>query len=114
MQNLYGCKTYCVLVSVKQNDLLRFIMELDVWYYMIMKDIIQLMIELDILLVKKVVLKIVKNSIEKILTFHNAIILIKSIVSDNKYDYYYNIFFKKFLYKVKSNIQNFQINVFRL
>ena len=66
------------------------------------------------LIVKKVVLKIVKNSIEKILTFHNAIILIKSIVSDNKYDYYYNIFFKKFLYKVKSNIQNFQINVCRL
>ena len=60
------------------------------------------------------VLKIVKNSIEKILTFHNAIILIKSIVSDNKYDYYYNIFFKKGLYKDKSNIQNFQINVCRL
>ena len=63
---------------------------------------------------KKVVLKIVKNSTEKILTFHNAIILIKSIFSDNKYDYYYNIFFKKGLYKDKSNILTFQINVCRL
>ena len=34
-----------------------------------------------------------------ILTFHNAIILIKSVANKNKNNYYYNIFFKKGLYK---------------
>ena len=33
------------------------------------------------------------------LTFHNVIILIKSVVSKNKNDYYYNIFLEKGLYK---------------
>ena len=42
-------------------------------------------------------------SIEKILTFHNIIKLIKSVVNKNKSEYYYNIFFEKGLYKVKSN-----------
>ena len=40
--------------------------------------------------------------IEKILTFHNAIILIKSVINKNKNHYYYNTFFKKGLYKDKS------------
>ena len=33
--------------------------------------------------------------IEKILTFHNLIILIKSVVNKNKNEYYYNIFLEK-------------------
>ena len=33
--------------------------------------------------------------IEKILTFHNVIILIKSVVNKNKNEYYYNIFLEK-------------------
>ena len=33
--------------------------------------------------------------IEKILTFHNAIILIKSVVNKNKNEHYYNIFLEK-------------------
>ena len=37
--------------------------------------------------------------IEKILTFHNVIILIKSVVNKNKNKYYYNIFLEKGLYK---------------
>ena len=36
--------------------------------------------------------------IEKILTFHNVIILIKSVVIKNKNDYYYNIFLEKVSY----------------
>ena len=39
---------------------------------------------------------------EKILTFHNVIILIKSVVNKNKSEYYYNIFLEKDLYKDKS------------
>ena len=34
-------------------------------------------------------------AIEKILTFHNVIILIKSVVIKNKNDCYYNIFLEK-------------------
>ena len=34
-------------------------------------------------------------SIEKILTFHNIIMLIKSVVKKNKNEYYHNIFLDK-------------------
>ena len=45
--------------------------------------------------------------IEKILTFHNVIILIKSVVNKNKKEYYYDIFLEKGLYKDKSNTEYF-------
>ena len=48
---------------------------------------------------------------EKILTFHNIIILIKSVVDKNKNNYYYNIFLEKGSYKDKSNTQYFWMNV---
>ena len=41
--------------------------------------------------------------IEKILTFHNVIILIKSVVNKNKSKYYYKIFLEKVSYKDKSD-----------
>ena len=40
-------------------------------------------------------------------TFHNGIILIKSVFNKNKNEYYYNIFLGKVLYKDKSNTQYF-------
>ena len=43
--------------------------------------------------------------IEKRLTFHNVIILIKSVVNKNKNEYYYNIFLEKGLYKDKSEFK---------
>ena len=45
--------------------------------------------------------------IEKVLTFHNVILLIKSVVNENKNHYYYNIFLEKGSYKDKSNTQYF-------
>ena len=45
--------------------------------------------------------------IEKILTFHNVIIRIKSVVNKNKNEYYYNIFLEKGSYKDKSNTEYF-------
>ena len=45
--------------------------------------------------------------IEKILTFHNVTILIKSVVNENKNKYYYNIFLEKGSYKDKSDSQYF-------
>ena len=45
--------------------------------------------------------------IEKIMTFYNVIILIKSVVNKNKNEYYYNIFLEKGLYKDKSNTEYF-------
>ena len=41
--------------------------------------------------------------IEKILTFHNVIIHIKSVVNQNENSYYYDIFLGKGLYEDKSN-----------
>ena len=46
-------------------------------------------------------------SILKILTFHDVIILFKSIVDRNKNKYYYNMFLQKGLYNYKSNKQYF-------
>ena len=45
--------------------------------------------------------------IQKILTFHNVIILIKSVVKKNKNEYYYNIFLEKGSYKNKSDTRYF-------
>ena len=44
---------------------------------------------------------------EKILIFHNVIILIKSVVNKNKNNYYYNTYLEKGSYKDKSNKQYF-------
>ena len=46
-------------------------------------------------------------SIVKISTFHNVIIIIKSVVYENKNKYYYTIFSEKGSNKVKSNAQYF-------
>ena len=45
--------------------------------------------------------------IKKILTLYNVIILITSVVNKNKYNYYYNTFLEKGLYKGKSDIRYF-------
>ena len=45
--------------------------------------------------------------IEKVLTFHNVIVLIKSVVNNNENEYYYNIFCEKGLYKDTSNTEHF-------
>ena len=45
--------------------------------------------------------------LEKILTFHNVIVLMKSFVNENKNHYYCNMFLEKGLYKDKSNTQYF-------
>ena len=45
--------------------------------------------------------------IEKILTFHNVIILIKSVVNKNKNNYSDNTFLEKGLHKDKSDTQYF-------
>ena len=48
------------------------------------------------------------------LTFYNAIILIKSVVNKNKNSYYYNIFLGKCSYRDKTNTEYLWINVFIL
>ena len=45
--------------------------------------------------------------IEKMLTFHDVIILIKLVFNKNKDEYYYNIFVEKGSYKDKSNTEYF-------
>ena len=45
--------------------------------------------------------------IEETLTFHNIIILIKSVVINSANNYYYNIFLEKSPYEDKSSAQYF-------
>ena len=45
--------------------------------------------------------------IEKIFTFHNVIILIKSVVNKNKNEYYYKMLVEKGSYKDKSGTRYF-------
>ena len=45
--------------------------------------------------------------IEKMLTFHHVITVIKSVFNRNKSEYYYNIFLEKGLYKDKNTIGYF-------
>ena len=40
---------------------------------------------------------------EKIIYFHNVVILIKSVVNKNKNNYYFNIFLEKSFYQDESN-----------
>ena len=49
--------------------------------------------------------------IKKILTSHNVIILINSVLNKNDNEYYYNIFLEKGTYKEKSNTKYFLMNV---
>ena len=44
---------------------------------------------------------------EKILTFHNVIILVKSVVNKNKNEYFYNIILEKVSYKDKYDTRYF-------
>ena len=45
--------------------------------------------------------------IEKRLTFHNVVILIKSVVKKNKNNCYYNLYLEKGLYEDKSDTPYF-------
>ena len=49
--------------------------------------------------------------IEKILIFHNVIMLIKLVVNKNKNEYYYNMFFEKGSHKDKSRTEYFQLHI---
>ena len=44
--------------------------------------------------------------LEKVLTFHNVIILIKSVFKKDKNSYYYNIFLEKRTYQLPKNNDN--------
>ena len=63
-------------------------------------------IELIIILQKLEMIHII-IPLEKILTFHHVIILIKSVVNENKNKYYYNIFLEKSSYKDQPGTQYF-------
>ena len=87
-------------------DLLEFMMELDIYCYLVLKNMMPFTIGLNILQFKKVVLHMsflitMQESLplEKTGTFHNAIILIKSVFNKDKNNYYYNIFLEKCSYK---------------
>ena len=66
-----------------------------------------LQIVLIIILQKSELIHIILALLKKIFTFDNVIILIKSVVNENKNKYYYNIFLENGSYKDKSDTQYF-------
>ena len=66
-----------------------------------------LQIVLIIILQESGLVHIILYLLKKILTFHNVLILIKSVVNKNENKYYYNIFLEKVLYKNKCNTEYF-------
>ena len=66
-----------------------------------------LQIVLIIILQKSELIHIIVALLKKIFTFDNVIILIKSVVNENKNKYYYNIFLENGSYKDKSDTQYF-------
>ena len=98
---------------VKIYDGIRYLTLYDYEKYNVIYDRIRYLINkmvseivLMIILQESELIHITLYLIDKILTCH-VIILIKSVVSKNKYDYYYNKFLEKGLYKDKSNTQYF-------
>ena len=60
-----------------------------------------------IILQKSELIHIILALLKKIFPFDNVIILIKSVVNENKNKYYYNIFLENGSYKDKSDTQYF-------
>ena len=113
-------QNHCVLGSIKKVNLLGFVvLNSHVKYYLIMDCLIKFAIRLNIFLISKKSgntqsinhnfeeIRIDSyNSLptEKILTFHNVIVLVKSTVNNDKNNYYYNIFLERSSYKDKFDI----------
>ena len=113
-------QNYCVLGSIKQMDLLRLMIKLDIVLFDYSQrdnvcDKIKYLIS-----EKSGIIDSINNTfgtiridsydslpIENILTFHNVIILTKSVVNKNENNYFYNIFLEKDLCKDKSNTSYF-------
>ena len=83
-----------------------------------MVGVIKFVIGLNILWVKKCIRDCINHNfaidsynslpIEKILTFHNIIILIKSVVDKNKNEHYCNVFLERGSYKDKPSTEYFK------
>ena len=113
-------QNHCVLGSMKQMDLLRLMIKLDI----VLFDYSQCNKVCDkikyLISEKGGITDSINNTfgtiridsydslpIENILTFHNVIILTKSVVNKDENNYFYNIFLEKDLYKDKSNTSYF-------
>ena len=104
---------------IKIHNKIRHLVLFDDWCYKICERIIYLICEksgiTDIINHNFAKIRIDSyNSlpIEKILSFHNVMILINSVVNNTKNttEYYHNIFFGKSSYKDKSNTEYFSMN----
>ena len=111
---LQQVQNHGALGLIKQMELLGFVVvNLGIQYYLIMDCLIKLIEKSGITeSINHNFGKIRIDSynslpIEKILVFHNVIILIMSVVSKDKNSYYHNIFLEKGLYKDKSDTRYF-------
>ena len=111
-------QNHCVLCSIKQMDLLRFVMELVLfdcsWCDEICDGIKYVISEksrvTDSTNHNFSIIRIDSYDslpILKMLNFYNVIILFKSVINKYKNHYYSNIFLRKSLYKAKSDTKYF-------
>ena len=100
-------------------DLLKVMMESDIWCYLVICNRIKYLKSekrsitdrINYIFAKIRIDSYNPLAIKKLLTFHNGLILIKSVVNENKNKYYYNIFLEKGSYKDKIDAKYFQNNV---
>ena len=103
-------------------DLLKVMMESDIWCYLVICNRIKYLKSekrsitdrINYIFAKIRIDSYNPLAIKKLLTFHNGLILIKSVVNENKNKYYYNIFLEKGSYKDKIDAKYFQNNVYIL
>ena len=113
-------ENHCVLCSIKQKGLLEFMTELDIQCYLALKNMFWFTAGLEMLQEKKRGITYVFSDyyarikvdsydslpLEKTLTLHKFIILIKSVFNKDKNNYYYNLFLEKDSYELPKNNDN--------
>ena len=115
-------KSYCVLGSTRQMDLLKFMMEIEVQYYLVPRNMVQFTIGLD--KSKRWYYIFFSHNYARIklfymilcfqkkkLTLHNVIIIIQSVFNKNQNHYYCNVFLEKCSYTLRKMFVYSQKNV---
>ena len=108
----FDWQNHCVLVSIKQKDLLEFMMELQkydaiynrIWYFIGVKHGITYFTSHNYARSKSHWHDFFP--LEKKLSLHNVIILFKSVFNKDQNYHYYNILLEIYLYQLSKNNNN--------
>ena len=102
----------CVFCSIRWIGLVEIMKELNIWHYLVLKNL-RFSIGLHNLSLNSGISDVISRNyakikadsddglaFEKIYSFHNFVILIKSVTNKNHNQYYYNVFLEKYLYQL--------------